>query len=278
MGSEMAAHLVRAQHDVIVWNRTPAKTAKLADLGADVADSLEALAGSATLIFLCLRGSEDVEEVVRSLAPHAEPGTLIVDHSTIAPQVARSLADELKAGGLRFVDAPITGGSMGAKNGTLTIFCGGSEEDIATAQPFMAAYSHRAERVGDVGSGQLMKLANQIAVGGSLLALCECLSFAQKAGLDVAQARELIGGGAGGSWSFEHYGPKILARDWTPGFSVDNQLKDFVYCAQAAAEADAAIPTTLLAQHLLQLVRDLGQGANTTAILYELLLSLGFEE
>jgi 3-hydroxyisobutyrate dehydrogenase-like beta-hydroxyacid dehydrogenase len=117
-----------------------------------------------------------------------------------------------------------------------------------------------------------MKMANQIAVGGALLALCECLSFAKKAGLDISQARELIGGGAAGSWAFENYGPKILTEDWSPGFSVKNQRKDFGYCREAALQIDAAIPGTDLVDRLLESVDD---PEWTTAALYEVILKMG---
>jgi 3-hydroxyisobutyrate dehydrogenase len=124
----------------------------------------------------------------------------------------------------------------------------------------------------------MMKMVNQIAVGGALLAMCESMSFAKKAGLDLAQTRELVGGGAAGSWAFENYGPRILSADWSPGFTIDNQLKDFAYCVDAAQSIDAAIPGTQLVQSLLTISKGAGLGDKTTAILYETLLALGTGE
>ncbi len=198
-----------------------------------------------------------------------------MDHSTIAPPAAAAIHADLSARGHRFVDAPITGGSMGAQKGQLTIFLGGDQADCEEALPVVAAYAKRAERVGGPGAGQMAKMANQIAVAGVLIGLCESLSFAQKAGLDVAQIKDLVGGGAAGSWAFENYGPKILTRDWTPGFTVRNQRKDFGYCKEAARVVHAAIPGTMLVDELLAKLEAEGHPDWTTAALFEVLLGEG---
>jgi len=268
----MAGHLVRNGHDVTVWNRTTSKAEPLKELGARVAGSLEELGAACEAVFICVNRSEDVEECLDDLTQNARPGTLLVDHSTIAPAAAQRFHKTLNERGFRFVDAPITGGSMGALKGQLTIFCGGDAADIEGAMPYLQSYAKRAERVGGPGAGQMMKMANQIAVGGALLALCECLSFAKKASLDPVQTRDMIGGGAAGSWAFENYGPKILAKDWTPGFSVKNQRKDFGYCRDAAKQVDAAIPCTDLVDSLLSQVPN---EEWTTAALYDVMVRMG---
>jgi 3-hydroxyisobutyrate dehydrogenase-like beta-hydroxyacid dehydrogenase len=274
----MAGHLVGAGHDVVVWNRTEAKSKLLGEKGAEVAADLSFVGEQCDIIFICVNRSEDVRECVAELVKMAEPGTLFVDHSTIAPEASIAVGTDLQNQGLRFIDAPITGGSMGAQKGQLTIFCGGEEKDVADAMPYLQTYAKRAERVGGLGSGQMMKMVNQIAVGGALLALCESLAFAKKAGLDLAQTRDLVGGGAAGSWAFENYGLKILSADWTPGFSVKNQLKDFGYCADAAKSIDAAIPGTMLVDHLLKHAEADGKSEFTTAVLYETILAMGATE
>ncbi|HVT13468.1 MAG TPA: NAD(P)-dependent oxidoreductase [Fimbriimonadaceae bacterium] len=271
MGGPMAGHLAKAGNEVTVWNRTAAKAEPVREAGATVAGSLADLGAACDIVFLCVSRSEDVEACLDELTKHARPGTLFVDHSTIAPAVATKLHGVLREEGFRFVDAPITGGSMGAQKGQLTIFCGGAPEDVDEAIETMKPYTKRAARVGGPGAGQMMKMANQIAVGGALLGLCECLSFAKKAGLDVKQAHELIGSGAGGSWAFENYGPKILNADWSPGFTVKNQRKDFAYCREAAKQLDAAIPGTDLVDDLLGNVKD----DWTTAALYDVMLRMG---
>ncbi len=273
MGAPMAGHLLKALGSITVWNRTLAKAEPLRAQGATVADSLPRLAKVCDLVFINVNRSEDVEECLGHLLEGAKPGTLFVDHSTIAPDAARECADLAKAKGCRFVDAPVTGGSLGAQNGTLTIFLGGDEADVTEAIDAVAPYAKTARRVGPSGSGQMMKLANQIAVGGALQALCESLAFAQKAGLDVAQAREMIAGGSGGSWAFENYGPKVLARDWTPGFSVKNQRKDFGYTVAAAREIGAKVPATELTDRLLAELEKNGRGEDTTAALFDVLAS-----
>ena len=272
MGAPMAGHLLAAGHQVSVWNRSQGKADSLVEKGAKLAPNLASLAESCDVIISCVGRSEDVEQVVLAMADCASPETLFIDQSTIEPAMARSLASRLSAKGLRFVDAPVTGGSMGAQNGTLTIFCGGSERDVEEAIEVMKPYTKRAERVGDVGAGQTMKLANQVAVGGALIGLCESLALAAKAGLDVEQAHSMIGGGAGGSWAFQNYGPKLLTSDWTPGFSVKNQTKDFGYCESAAADLGLEIPMTALVNHLLKRLADVGREEDTTAALYDVYL------
>ncbi len=275
MGGPMAGHLLAAGHSVVVWNRSAGKADALKEQGATVASDLQELAASCDIVMLCVSRTEDVQQCLDELTITAKPGTLFVDHSTIAPNAVAGIEAGLSEKGFRFVDAPITGGSMGAQKGQLTIFCGGSQQDVADAMPYLQAYAKRAERVGPSGAGQLMKVVNQIAVGGALMALCESLSFAKKAGLDLSQARELVGGGAAGSWAFENYGPKILNQDWTPGFSIKNQLKDFGYCWEAATAIDAAIPGTQLVQALLQTSSAAGHDGLTTAYLYQTLLEMG---
>ena len=268
----MAGHLVRSGLRVGVWSRTPERTIPMRELGAEVFSSPEGLSKSCDAIVICVNRTEDVQQVVSDLKRGLAKGSLIVDHSTIAPSAAKDLQAELEMMGIGFVDAPITGGSMGAQKGQLTIFMGGNEPDCVLAAELIRPYTKRAERVGGSGAGQMAKMANQIAVAGSLLGLCECLAFARKAGLDISQMKEMIGGGAAGSWAFENYGPKILASDWSPGFSVKNQRKDFGYCRGAAEDLGASIPGTLLVDSLLKVLQDKGRGEETTAALFEVLI------
>jgi len=278
MGGPMAGHVLSGGFDLVVWNRTPGKTEPLARRRADISSDLETVGRECHQVFLCVTRTEDVRECLETLTRSARPGTLFVDHSTISPTAAREIHDDLERRGFAFVDAPITGGSMGAQKGALTIFCGGDEHDVRAAMPVLKTYSHRAERVGGPGAGQMMKMANQIAVGGALLGLCEALSFADKAGLDLALTRELVGSGAAGSWAFENYGPRILERDWSPGFSVDNQRKDFGYVLEAARSIDAAVPATALADQLLARLSAEGRGSDATVALFDAMRRMGFLE
>jgi len=271
MGGPMAGHLVAAGHDVAVWNRTAAKTKPLQEQGATVVEHLTQVASGREIVFLCVSRTEDVLSCLRAMMPGAAPGTLFVDHSTISPDGARQAHTLAKEAGMKFLDAPITGGSMGAQKGALTIFVGSEEEDYRRAAPVLDAYAKRHALVGGPGAGQTMKVANQVAVAGALLGLCEALAFAKHAGLDVAQTRDLLAGGAAGSWAFENYGPKILAEDWSPGFSIINQRKDLHYAAEAAVACGARIPGANLVNDLLAELENEGHGEWTTAALYELL-------
>ncbi|MES1147457.1 MAG: NAD(P)-dependent oxidoreductase [bacterium] len=274
MGAPMAGHLAKAGMDVTVWNRTASKSIPLADQGAKVAPTLKDIA-DCEIIFTCVGRSEDVAECVDALVPHTKPGTLFVDHSTIAPDAAKEIHTKLQQQGLRFLDAPITGGSMGAQKGQLTIFVGGRSEDFEKAKPAMVPYTKRIELVGGPGKGQMMKLANQIAVGGALLALCESLAFAKQSGLDLGLTREMLSGGAAGSWAFDNYGPKILTTDWSPGFSIVNQQKDLRYCLEAAKELGMELPGTDLVHQLLADLENDGRGQEATVALYDRLMQGG---
>lgn len=274
MGRPMAGHLVSAGHATLVWNRTAGKAE---GIGAQIASDLGEVGAECSTIFLCVNRTEDVEECLEAMLPTAKAGTLFVDHSTISPTGAKGIHEDLTDRGFRFIDAPITGGSMGAEKGQLTIFCGGEGRDIEAAGAFMSAYAKRFERVGGPGAGQMMKMANQIAVGGALMALCESMAFASRAGLDLAQTRELLMGGAAGSWAFENYGPKILNSDWSPGFSIKNQRKDFEYCFEAAEEVDCELPGTEVVDYLLGLLEERGRGEEATVALYELMREAGIQ-
>ena len=278
MGRPMAGHVARTGTELVVWNRTASKADGIEAEGARVAKTIEEVGAEGGIVMICVNRTEDVLECLAGLKKNAQPGTLFVDHSTIAPAAAKKIHKDLASKGFRFVDAPITGGSMGAQKGQLTIFCGGDAADVDEAMPVMKAYAKRAERVGGPGCGQLMKAVNQIAVGGALLGLCESLAFAQKAGLDLDQTKELVGGGAAGSWAFDNYGPKILAEDWSPGFSIKNQLKDFGYCVDAAEGIGAALPGTKIVQGLLGALLHQGHGEWTTAALYRRLMEMGPSE
>ncbi|MCH8274292.1 MAG: NAD(P)-dependent oxidoreductase [Armatimonadetes bacterium] len=274
MGALMAGHLLRAGHSVRVWNRTASKVKPLKKQGAQVAAGLRGLAAECDLIFICVTRAEDVEQVVEEALAAARPGTLFVDHSTIAPSAAKRLGERLNSLGHRLLDAPITGGSVGAQKGALTVFCGGGQDDFERAEPFIKAYSKVARLVGPQGSGQMMKMANQIAVCITVLSMAECLVFARKAGLDLKECIELIGGGAGGSWSLSNYGPRAAARDWSPGFSVANQQKDLVYALEAAREFGVALPGTAMVHQLLASLENEGRGGDASAALFEVIEGL----
>lgn len=274
----MARHLVESRWDVVVWNRTASKAEALRAAGATVAGSTRELASECSQIGICVSRSEDVVEVVQAMKPSAQKATLFIDHSTIAPSVAKQVGEELRADGFRFMDAPLTGGEKGAIDGSLTIFCGGSQEDFDDAKEMLACYGKNVRRVGPIGSGQMMKMANQISVALCVLGMSECLVFAEKAGLELAEAIELIGSGAGGSWSMTNYGPKVLARDWSPGFAVELQQKDLAYALAAAREIGVSLPGTALTHQLFAALENAGRAGEATPALFEVIEGLARKE
>jgi 3-hydroxyisobutyrate dehydrogenase len=258
----------------MVWNRTPSRAEPLREKGALVASSIGEVAAHCNPIFICVSKTEDVEAVIGQIEPHALGGSLVVDHSTIEPAAASRLGERLRGSGLRFMDAPLTGGEKGALAATLTIFCGGEASDFEEAEPLMGAYAQAARLVGPLGAGQMMKMANQISVALCVLAMSECLVFAERAGLDLEDAIELIGSGAGGSWSLANYGPKVLERDWAPGFAVSLQQKDLVYALKTARDLGVSLPGTALTHQLFAALENSGRGGQATPALFEVIESL----
>lgn len=266
----MADHLLSAGHKVSVWNRTAHKAEPFRERGANVESSILDLAQNSEIVSMCVSRNEDAVSVVEQF-PDEMNSKLVIDHSTVSPQCARELSRLVEMRGASFLDAPVTGGERGAVEGTLTIFCGGDRPAFERAKPVMEAYGRRIQLAGPTGSGQMMKMANQIAVSLSVLAMSECLAFAQSAGLDLAQTLELVGSGAGGSWSMTNYGPKVLERDWSPGFSVDLQQKDLMYALESAREAGVSLPGTALVHQLFAVLENWERGNEATPALFEVI-------
>jgi 3-hydroxyisobutyrate dehydrogenase len=252
MGAGMAANLVRAGHQVTVWNRTQAKADPLVELGATVGGSPEAVAAESDVVFMCVSDTPDVETVLfgaDGVAGGLATGALVVDHSTVSPAATRGWAERLAEQGIGFVDAPVSGGSEGAVKGTLSVMAGGSDEDIARARQYLEAVGSTITHVGGVGAGQTCKLVNQVLVVVSMLGVAEALVLAQAGGLDPNVAVAATQGGAGGSWMLANRGPQVAARDFRPGFTIDLQQKDLRLVLEAADELGVpAIATSIVHQ------------------------------
>lgn len=259
MGSGMASNLVTKGHQLMVWNRTSSKAEALA--GARVADTLEELAAAVDIIMICVSDSPDVVAVIEGgLSAGLRAGQLIVDHSTISPAITRTLADRVSAQGVGWIDAPVSGGSEGAINGTLTTMVGGSSENLERVRPYLGAYSTTITHVGPVGSGQLVKLVNQILVVGNQMAVSEAFLFAKRAGLDLEKTLNAVKGGAAGSWMLTNRGPQMIADDWRPGFTIDLQQKDLRLVLDAADDQGTPLPATALIFQLYRALQTTGQG------------------
>ena len=231
MGSAMAANLAKKGCQVSIWNRTPNRPGvKLAEEAgakshATIADAVK----GCSVIFTCVSDTKDVEQVLTGpggVSDHAESGALIVDTSTIGPQIAVKLDELLKKKNLRFLDAPVTGGDIGAKNGTLVIMVGGDEADFKKAQPLLESIGKSATWCGPAGSGQALKLCNQIFCAANMLGLSEAYALAKNFNLDLNLLPDVLGAGAGGSWALQNLGPRIAKSDLAPGFRIEDMLKD----------------------------------------------------
>jgi 3-hydroxyisobutyrate dehydrogenase-like beta-hydroxyacid dehydrogenase len=264
MGAPMALRLMRAGHRVRVWNRSPQKARALGAEGATVATDAAAAARGAEAVFIMVPDTPDVESVVAQIEPAVSRGQMVIDMSTIAPAAERAIADRLAPRGVAYLDAPVSGGETGAIEGTLTIMVGGDEMAFDRARPLFDHLGKRATWMGPAGAGQTTKLANQIAVSLTLEAAAEAILFARQGGIDPARALEAISGGAAASWQLSNLGPKIIARDYRPGFFVKLIRKDLRLVTEAAECNGLALPGLALMVSMFDKASALGHDASGT--------------
>ena len=260
MGASMAGHLLRAGHEVVVHTRTRAKAEPLLATGARWADSPAAAAAGADAALSMVGYPADVEQVWRGFLSAAPRGCLLIDLTTSSPALARRLAADAVARGLRPLDAPVSGGDRGAREATLTVMTGGSEEDHAAALPVLSLMGRTVERLGGPGAGQLCKLANQIAVASGMVAMTETLAFARAVGLDLAVVHRAVSGGAAGSWPMTNLAPRVLRGDFAPGFYAKHLVKDLGLALETARECGVELPGLELAARLYDRVLAAGDG------------------
>lgn len=263
MGSPMAVHFHNAGHQVVGYNRTPAKTKALVEAGGTAAASVSEAVADADVVALMVTDTPDVVEVLTGAGgvfETAKPGTLIIDFSTIRPDVTADLAAQARSRGLRMVDAPVSGGEAGAQNETLSIMVGGTEEDFAAARPFLEVVGKTIVHVGPSGSGQTVKAANQLIVAGHLAVLAEAIVFLEAYGVDVSAALDVLGGGLARSAIMEHKAELMRRRSFTPGFRLDLHHKDLGIVTTAAREAGVVIPVAAAAAQLIAAARANGDG------------------
>jgi 3-hydroxyisobutyrate dehydrogenase len=253
MGAAMAANLAGRGFSVTGWNRTPDRAAAVAASGVTVTASLAELAIAAETVVICVSDTPDVEAVLfgdGGLVAGLQPGCLVIDCSTIAPAASRAIAERLGADGIRFVDAPMSGGSEGARNATLAFFAGGDAEDVERARPVLEAMGRTVTHVGPVGSGQAVKAVNQVVLAGTYLGVAEGMVLALKAGLDPGQVAESLGGGAAQSWVLANRSGRMVANDYPLGFRTSLHLKDLTIALELARSIGATLPVTALAAQL----------------------------
>jgi 3-hydroxyisobutyrate dehydrogenase len=273
MGFPMAGHLVKAGHEVTVYNRTAAKAELwVAKHGGNAKPTPAAAAAGAEIVFACVGNDDDLRQVTIGTDGAFQgmaKGALFVDHTTASADVARELAEQAKAKGLGFLDAPVSGGQAGAENGKLTVMVGGEEDAFNRAKPVIDSYAKACVLLGPVGSGQLTKMVNQICIAGLVQALSEGVNFAQKAGLDVAKVVEVISKGAAQSWQMENRAHTMADGKFEFGFAVDWMRKDLGICLDEAARNGARLPVTALVdQFYAQVQARGGQRWDTSSLVH----------
>ena len=275
MGYPMAGYLVKAGHDVTVYNRTTAKAeAWIKEHGGNFGKTPKEAATGSDIVFCCVGNDDDLRSVVigddGALAGMAS-GSLFVDHTTASAEVARELYTVAKGQGVDFVDAPVSGGQAGAENGVLTVMCGGDQAPYDRAEPVIDAFARSCKLMGGFGAGQQTKMVNQIAIAGLLQGLSEAMNFGQKAGLNMNLVLEVISKGAAGSWQMENRGSTMCQDKFDFGFAVDWMRKDLSICLAEGNKNSARLPMTAMVDQLYGQVQDLGGGRWDTSSLMKLL-------
>jgi 3-hydroxyisobutyrate dehydrogenase len=261
MGRSMAGHLQRAGHPLHVFTRTREKAAALLEAGATWHASAGDAAAAAEVVVSMLGFPTDVESVYLGpdgVVARARPGTLLIDMTTSSPLLARRIAGAASERGQQALDAPVSGGDIGAREARLVIMVGGEDAAFRRAQPLLALLGKNIALLGPAGAGQCCKMANQITVAIGMLAWCEGLAFARKAGLDPAAVVASIGGGAAGSWAMANLAPRALAGNFDPGFYVKHLLKDLRIALDSAAELEVDLPGLGLARKVYDEVAQRG--------------------
>jgi 2-hydroxy-3-oxopropionate reductase len=263
MGSPMAVHLAEAGHEVVGYNRTPDKTRPLVEAGGRAAESIADAVKDADVVAVMVPDSPDVQQVLAGeggVFANAKSGTLVIDFSSIRPDVTVELAKQATERGFRLLDAPVSGGQAGAVNAALSIMVGGAAEDFAAAKPLFDVVGKTVVHVGPSGAGQTVKAANQLIVAVNIEALAEAVVFLEAYGVDTKAALEVLGGGLAGSKVLEQKKENMLSRSFEPGFRIELHHKDLGIVTSAAREAGVVIPLGAVVAQLMASARAAGDG------------------
>ena len=263
MGAPMAANLLAAGHQLSLSRVTAGRHDALLDAGGEAADTAAAAAKDAEVVIVMVPDTPDVEEVLfgtDGVAGSVQPGTLVIDMSSISPTATKDFAARITAAGGHYLDAPVSGGEVGARAGTLSIMVGGAADDFLRAQPLLEVLGANVSHIGEVGAGQTAKVANQIIVALTIEAVAEALTFAEAAGADPAKVRAALLGGFASSKILELHGERMITRSFDPGFRIRLHRKDLNLAVAAATELDLALPSTALTQQLMNAAVAAGDG------------------
>jgi 3-hydroxyisobutyrate dehydrogenase-like beta-hydroxyacid dehydrogenase len=270
MGAPMAKNLLAAGYRVIAYDIVPEKTDALAAAGAQAATSCRHVAAEAQVTISIVSDSPDVEKAIlgtEGVIQGISKGDIVIEMSTIAPGVGRRVAAALADKGVPMIDCPVSGGPQGAEAGTLSIMCGGPEDTFQQCLPILQVMGERIEHFGPSGSGYMVKLCNQVGCVVTIQAVCEVLALAAKAGLDVRKVWQTVGSGLAASRIMELHGPKMLDRDYAPGFTLSLQEKDLRLVAAAADELEMPLPATAIVHQLIRSLSAKGKGEMGTQAL-----------
>lgn len=271
MGREMSRNLLKAGFAVRAYDVLPTAVAEAASAGAAPASRIKDVAHGADLVVTMLPDTPDVEAVVLGpggLLEHPPQGRLVIDMSTIAPQAVRAMQAALREASVELLDAPVSGGPQGARDGTLTIMAGGAADAFARARPVLEAMGTTINHVGESGAGQTVKLCNQLVCGINLQAVCEAIALARASGVDLNQMRDVLLGGAAASWMLDRHGPLMIAGETGAGFRIDLMLKDLRLVLGQAQSLDVPLPGTALVTAQYTDARAHGEGGNGNQALF----------
>ncbi|MFA9399327.1 MAG: NAD(P)-dependent oxidoreductase [Clostridiaceae bacterium] len=274
MGASMASHILDAGYSVLVYNRTKSRAASLIEKGAIWKDSVQDLSKESDIIITIVGYPKDVEEIYfgeNGILSNTKSGSYIIDMTTSKPNLAIKIYEAAKLKNIHSLDAPVSGGDIGAKNGTLTIMVGGDKEAFEKIKPILEIMGKNIVHQGKAGSGQHTKMCNQIAIASNIIGVCEAMTYAKSAGLDPETVLQSIGSGAAGSWSLSNLAPRMIKGDFEPGFYVKHFVKDMNIALSEASDMDLKTPGLKLSKSLYDELIKQGKENKGTQVLFELL-------
>lgn len=274
MGKSMAAHLMmNTGYNLNIYSRTKSKAQSLIDNGAVWLESPKQVAQSSDIVMTMVGYPSDVEDIYFNadygILNNHKPNAILIDFTTSTPSLAKKIFDKAKLNGISSIDAPVSGGDVGAKNAALTIMCGGEQEIFQQCQPIFECLGKNIILQGDAGSGQHTKMCNQIAIASGMLGICEAIVYAEKSGLDPERVLQSISAGAAGSWSLSNYSPRIFKGDFEPGFYIKHFIKDMKIAIDEADKMNLDLPGLKLAKSLYDTLLNDGLGEKGTQALYK---------
>ncbi|MCT2534918.1 NAD(P)-dependent oxidoreductase [Aquibacillus koreensis] len=274
MGKSMAKNLLQAGYPLNIFTRTKEKASELIEQGATWKDTVADLAADSDVIITIVGYPSDVEEVYlneNGILNHAKAGTYVIDMTTSSPMLAQSIFNKAKDKKIHALDAPVSGGDIGARNGTLAIMVGGEQQAFDAVLPIFNVMGANIVLQGEAGAGQHTKMCNQITIASTMIGVCESIMYAKKAGLDPARVLESITTGAAGSWSLSNLAPRMIAGDYAPGFYVKHFIKDMTIALESAKEMNLTTPGLELSLSLYKELAELGEEDSGTQALIKLL-------